>query len=76
MQIYIGQRHALRLFGIFKAYIVEINGTVLHLGQPVFRARQRTFFFSVKTSTIRSADSIDIVIITNTIDSIIRLMRI
>ena len=32
--------------------------------------------FSVKTSTIRSADSIDIVIITNTIDSIIRLMRI
>ena len=31
---------------------------------------------SDSTSTIRSADSMDIVIITNTMDSIIRLMRI
>ena len=32
--------------------------------------------FSLSTSTMRSMDSMDMVIITNTIESIIRLMRI
>ena len=35
-----------------------------------------TVLFSVKTSAIRLADSSDIVIMTNTIDTIIRLLKI
>ena len=44
MQVDIGQRHAVGLFGILKADVIEIDGPVLDLGQSVFRASQRAFF--------------------------------
>ena len=44
MQVYLGQRHALRLLGILETDVVEIDRAVLYLGESILRAGQIAFF--------------------------------
>ena len=74
MQVDIGKGHPLSSLGIFEADLIEIHRTVLYVINGVFRVMKSTALG--QHLAILFPDSSAMVIITNTMEIIIRLIRI
>ena len=75
MQVNVSQRELLALLGIFKGNMVEIHASVLPPASAPFSGEVRELSW-VSTSAIRSAHSDAMVVMMNTMESIITDIRI